>query len=190
MSTKHMALLLLSLAAAAAPTLAQTSYAGQQMRGIKSLSPQEIEDLQRGAGMGLAKAAELNSYPGPQHALELAAELKLSDTQREQLQSLMTQHKQQASALGKQLIERERALDQLFASRKASAELVDAELARIGSLQGQLRAEHLKTHIRTTALLNPEQIKRYDALRGYGDPQAQPQAQQMQHKHTHSHGAK
>ena len=54
----------------------QTSaYAGQQSREIKALSDQEVKDLQAGAGMGMAKAAELNRYPGPMHALELADQL-------------------------------------------------------------------------------------------------------------------
>jgi DNA repair protein RadC len=43
-------------------------YAGQQTRSIKALSPEDIDELRKGAGMGLAKAAELNSIP------EIAAE--------------------------------------------------------------------------------------------------------------------
>jgi hypothetical protein len=47
-------------------------YAGFQQRTIKALSDQEISDLRAGRGMGLALAAEMNGYPGPIHALELA----------------------------------------------------------------------------------------------------------------------
>jgi hypothetical protein len=43
------------------------TYAGQQTRAIKALSSQEEQDLRLGRGMGLAKAAELNGYPGPMH---------------------------------------------------------------------------------------------------------------------------
>src|SRR6266540_3233648 len=53
--------------ALASPThlAAQTSpYAGQQTREIKSLSAQDIDDLLNARGMALAKAAELNGYPG------------------------------------------------------------------------------------------------------------------------------
>src|ERR1043166_1905183 len=42
-------------------------YAGQQSREIKSLSDQEIDGLKNARGLGLAKAAELNGYPGPRH---------------------------------------------------------------------------------------------------------------------------
>jgi hypothetical protein len=67
------------IAAAAAAGHAQTSpYAGEQARDIKALSDQDIKELQSGHGKGLAKAAELNGYPGPAHVLELADELKLT----------------------------------------------------------------------------------------------------------------
>jgi hypothetical protein len=61
------------------PSAAEVSaYAGQQARGIKALSQTEVEGLLQGKGMELAKTAELNSYPGPAHALELVAELGLT----------------------------------------------------------------------------------------------------------------
>src|SRR5262245_58316557 len=72
-------------AAAQAPS---APYAGQQNREIKALSPEEIRDLAEGRGMGLAKAAELNGYPGPSHVLELAAPLRLTAEQRAATQAL------------------------------------------------------------------------------------------------------
>jgi len=53
-------------------------YTGQQTRSIKALSPEDIDELRKGAGMGLAKAAELNGYPGPLHVLALTKELRLT----------------------------------------------------------------------------------------------------------------
>ena len=35
-------------------------YAGQETRTVKSFSPEDIAELRRGGGWGLAKAAELN----------------------------------------------------------------------------------------------------------------------------------
>jgi hypothetical protein len=55
-------------------------YAGQQTRSIKALSPEDIDELRNGTGMGLAKAAELNGYPGPLHVLALTTELRLTST--------------------------------------------------------------------------------------------------------------
>src|SRR4051794_16460011 len=40
-------------------------YAGQQARSIKALSEDDVASLRNGDGMSMAKAAELNSYPGP-----------------------------------------------------------------------------------------------------------------------------
>jgi len=60
----------------------QSPYIGQASREIKALSPQEISDYLSGKGMGLAKAAELNGYPGPAHVLELAAQLELTSEQK------------------------------------------------------------------------------------------------------------
>lgn len=147
---------------------AQTSpYAGQEQRAIKSIPEQEVVGLLAGAGAGFARAAELNGYPGPMHVLELADGLALSAEQRAATQSLMTQHKGRARTLGEQVVNAERDLDQLFAQRAADTGAVDAATRRVGLLQAELRAEHLKTHITQTALLNGDQVRLYGALRGY-----------------------
>jgi hypothetical protein len=74
--------------AGAAAAQHATPYAGQEARPIKALSAKEVEDLRAGRGMGLALAAELNGYPGPLHAIELADRLRLSDEQRARMQGL------------------------------------------------------------------------------------------------------
>ena len=61
----------------------------------------------------------------------------------------------------------ERDLDALFAHTKATPGLVDDKLAEIGAAQARYRGSHLKTHIEATKLLAPDQVARYDALRGY-----------------------
>lgn len=146
-------------------------YAGQQTREIKALSPTQTTDLLAGKGMELAKAAELNGYPGPMHTLELATQLDLSAEQKQASETLMNRHKAQARDLGAQLVEAERALDQAFASRQIDAARLTAHTERIGRLQALLRKSHLETHLQQTALLTPEQIARYAQLRGYaGSP--------------------
>lgn len=67
-------------------------YRGEEVRNIKALSEQEIEAYLSGQGMGYAKAAELNSYPGPKHVLELARELGLSPAQEEQTLTIHAAH--------------------------------------------------------------------------------------------------
>jgi len=142
-------------------------YAGQQSREIKALSEQEVKDLLAGAGMGLAKAAELNRYPGPMHALEHADRLGLTSEQRERLGALMHRHKAEARKLGERVVALERELDALFARGKPTPGEVERVAVAIGEAQGRLRADHLKTHLETTALLTPEQVDRYVKARGY-----------------------
>jgi Spy/CpxP family protein refolding chaperone len=142
-------------------------YAGQQSREVKALSESEEKDLLSGAGMGMAKAAELNRYPGPSHALELADRLSLTAKQREQLGALMQDHKARARKLGERVVALERELDALFAKGAPTAAEVDRLTLAIGEAQGRLRAEHLRTHLETTALLTPGQVDRYVEARGY-----------------------
>ena len=63
-------------------------YQGQQPRVIKSLSQSDIEGYLNGKGMGLAKAAELNHYPGPRHVLDVADKPGLTDRQKAQTRQL------------------------------------------------------------------------------------------------------
>ena len=133
--------------------------------GIKSLPARQMQGLLDGHGMGMAKAAELNGYPGPKHVLELADELDLSDGQRERSQALFDAMQADARTLGAQLVDEERRLDRLFADGLAQPNSMRSILDRISSLQGSLRARHLETHIAQRELLDREQIARYVELR-------------------------
>lgn len=145
----------------------QSDYAGQQKRAIKALSESDIEGLRAGRGMGYAKVAELNSYPGPMHVLELASELKLTDDQRKKVEASMASMRKQAKELGAKIIEAETKVDRDFRAGKADPKTVSAELETIGKLNGQLRWAHVKAHIETRKLLTKTQIAKYDELRGY-----------------------
>lgn len=160
-------LLSLTLGAAAAAEPPAGGYAGQQTRVIKSLSDAEIADLTTGAGAGLARAAELNGYPGPAHVLELAAPLRLDASQHEASSRLMAGHRARAREIGAALVTAEAELDRLFAQKHADIATVDRATERVGLLQARLRAEHLKTHLVQTALLSAEQVRLYAELRGY-----------------------
>lgn len=150
-----------------APT---SPYAGQQARTIKALSPEEVAALLNAEGMGMAKAAELNGYPGPVHVLTLAKELKLTTAQQQQVQAIYDQMKAGAKPLGAELVERERVLDQLFSKGEITFDRLVTETVAIGELQGRLRSVHLAAHLDTRRVLNPDQIILYERLRGYGDP--------------------
>jgi len=169
--------LVLAATAFAVPVRADNQsapYAGQQARSIKSLSAEDVAALLKGEGMGMAKAAELNGYPGPVHVLTLASELKLTESQRQQVQAIFDRMSAAAKPLGAKLVEREQVLDGLFVSGDITADRLAAETAAIGELQGRLRSAHLAAHLETRALLNSDQIARYQHLRGYGDSASLP----------------
>jgi hypothetical protein len=51
---------------------------------------------------------------------------------------------------------------------------IDDLTARIGVLNGQLRAMHLNARLQTKRLLTPVQVAAYDQARGYGQTGAPP----------------
>jgi len=143
-------------------------YDGQERRDIKALSPEEINDYLAGKGMGLAKAAELNRYPGPAHVLELAEPLQLSAAQKRRTEQVFNAMQAEARRQGAVLVERERALDRRFASGTIGAEELRSLLAEIGRVQAEIRRIHLHAHLEQKTILTPAQVDKYHALRGYG----------------------
>ena len=144
-------------------------YTGQQTRVIKALSDEDVASLRKGEGMGMAKAAELNGFPGPAHVIALSRELNLTNAQLHQASLVFERMNGAAKSIGSEIVSREEALDQLFASKAVTVEQLKAETATIGELQGRLRAVHLTAHVEMRALLTPEQIVRYQELRGYSN---------------------
>lgn len=144
-----------------------SSYDGEEKRTVKALSDSDIDGYMNGKGMGLAKAAELNGYPGPMHVLDLKKELELTEKQINQIQSIYDDMKTNAVLLGKQIVEKETALDEAFKSKTMSGKKLNGLTADIAELQGKLRAVHLNAHLKTTEVLSKDQIKKYNELRGY-----------------------
>ncbi|MBC8461627.1 MAG: hypothetical protein H8D67_26945 [Deltaproteobacteria bacterium] len=145
----------------------KSKYAGEEKREIKSLSKTDIEELTNGKGWGLAKAAELNGVPGPVHLLEMKDEIDLSAKQVRAIEDLYKKMKQEAIPLGLELIELERELNNHFAKRTITYELLGILLERVAQVQKKLRYVHLSTHLETPNILTPEQIALYNKLRGY-----------------------
>lgn len=146
----------------------QSPYAGEEVRSIKSLSEQETKSLRSGDGMGFAKLAELNHFPGPKHVLDIANELGLSPQQLVETKSLYEEMRRNAVIIGEELLAAESRLDKNFEQRTISPESLEAALLEIGSLRARLRYVHLRAHLSQTQLLRPAQIQKYDAVRGYG----------------------
>lgn len=171
-------LLLAGALASSGPAVAQANpsqpFAGRQTQQIKSLSPEEIDNLRNGRGMGFALPAELNGYPGPAHILEHAAELQLSSAQKAQTQHLFDSMKKETTALGEDLIGAERALDDAFASRTIDSASLDALTERAGAARAKVRAAHLRYHLKAALVLDEKQTALYARLRGYGEGHGAP----------------
>ncbi len=171
-------LVLLIFSAACSPAPQPSPYAGQTESPVRGLTAQEVADLLAGRGAGYARTAELNSYPGPRHVLDLGRRLDLSDAQRERTQQVFDRMQRDAQRLGAAIVALEGELSAAFAGRVIAPGQLDARVDSLGSLYGRLRAVHLQAHLETTALLRADQIQAYDRLRGYGD---------STHAGTHNH---
>ena len=148
---------------------ADAPYAELQTRAIASLSDDDIAELQRGGGWGLALPAELNGMPGPAHLLELQDELGLSTEQVLVLEGIFEEMRAEAIAAGERFIAAEARLDAAF----ESGDLDDTELLQLieaaTSARADLRFVHLSRHLATLPLLSEAQIRQYAVLRGYAD---------------------
>ncbi len=167
MKITFVASMMLFTAVATAAT--QSPYSGEESNDIKALSPDEVDGLLRGDGLGFAQAAELNRYPGPRHVLDLAEQLRLSGRQLAQTNEIFETMRAKAIELGTRLVEYERALDRLFASDRVSAGELDAMLLKIGETRARLRGVHLAAHLEMKAILSHHQVVMYDRLRGYAN---------------------
>ena len=163
--------------------IALSPYVGQESRPVRGLTAQEVDDLLNGRGAGFARTAELNSYPGPRHVLDLKEQLHLTPEQTARVETVFARMEADARRLGRDIVEHEARLSTAFASGAITETDLRAQTAALAGLYGELRAVHLRAHLEITPLLSPEQIAHYNALRGYGDAstQASPAPQHKGH---------
>lgn len=148
----------------------QSPYAGQQKRDLKAFPPQVIKQLKKGSGMpfyGMAKPAELNSFPGPKHILEGQDTLQLTPEQVDKVQAVYDTMHKQAVEVGRQLLRNEQKLDSAFANERIQPAKLKKFTAKSGTLYGKLRQVHLNAHLKARSILEEQQIERYDQWRGY-----------------------
>lgn len=142
-------------------------YAHAQSTEVSNLTPDEVRELRNGEGMGLARAAELNHFPGPRHLLDLRSELDLNHAQIDRIEAIHKNMRTDAIAKGEDILQAEIHLANLFASGQPTAAEVKRVTGHLGIMRGQLQAIHLLAHIESTRELTSEQIEGYDRLRGY-----------------------
>ena len=171
-------LLALAVSLAAAPA-AQHDHAGHGHAGHdhaadghntrvpSGLTAGDVSGLLEGAGLGMAKPAEMNNYPGPLHVIEHADALLLTPEQRATAERLRAEMLAQAVPLGRQLVDAERSLDAVFASGSATAQDVERAVGQAAAVHARLRAVHLRAHLAMRDALTDDQIRAYARLRGY-----------------------
>ena len=162
-------LLLLVVTSAAAQDRLTSPYRQQAQSGLRGLSADEVAELRAGTGMGLARAAELNGYPGPRHVLEAfqASQFQASPEQVRRVQEIFDGMKNDAQRIGAQILDQEERLEAAFHSATITEAELRSRVARIAMLQGELRMSHLRAHLTTRSTLSDAQIVRYNELRGY-----------------------
>ncbi|MDP8923129.1 MAG: DUF305 domain-containing protein [Chloroflexota bacterium] len=163
--------------AAGAPAGADSAMAGRERSPhagtfdpnstIRALTPSEIADIRAGAGAGLARAAELNGYPGPRHVLDLADRLGLSEEQRLAVQGVYDRMAATAPAAGQRFLDAQARLEEDLRAGTLTTEVLPTRITEAGQLQSALQSIHLEAHLATAAILTPEQIAAYDDARGY-----------------------
>ena len=141
---------------------------------MSRLAPDRWADYLDGKGMGFARAAELNGYPGPAHVLELAEQLGLTLAQKSRTEEIFARMQARARELGMRLVAEERTLDELFASKSVSPQSLATSVNSIASLQSELRATHLQAHLEQTKVLTTAQKAKYWQLRGYASADSRP----------------
>ena len=147
-------------------------YAGQEKRSIKALPQADVEGLLGGVGTpfgGMAKPAELNGYPGPRHVLDAveAGEFEVTEKQKARIEELYEEMEVQAITLGEKIISIEQRIDDEFADKTVTIGRLRENVANSADVYGQLRFVHLKYHLEMVDVLTPEQVERYNTLRGY-----------------------
>lgn len=184
---KMLATLFLSVLACGAGKAASADtaspYAGQETRAIKSLSHDDIAELRRGGGWGLAKAAELNGMPGPAHLLELKDQIGLDQGQVTAIEALFAEMQKAAIETGARLIDLEENLEAGFRDRTITEATLEEKLSEIADTHRELRFIHLNTHLKTLPLLGSHQTAMYNSLRGYGSGATEHGGHKMQHGH-------
>lgn len=89
-STSYYLIIILLIPVIVSAAKYTSKYVGEEHRTIKSLSSDDINELKKGGGWGLAKVAELNGVPGPAHILEMEQKINLTHEQKKPLKKFTT----------------------------------------------------------------------------------------------------
>jgi hypothetical protein len=149
--------------------IAPLAVAADAPNPLRGLNSSEVTELRTGTGMGLARAAELHSYPGPRHVLDAVHDGHLHATPEQvaAVQRIFDAMQADARRIGGDILAEEQALERAFDAATITETTLPAQVERIAMLRGQLRTTHLRAHLATRAVLSAAQVARYNEVRGY-----------------------
>jgi Spy/CpxP family protein refolding chaperone len=143
---------------------AEAQQASSAMQHHHSCLEEERASIERGEGFGMGMTADRAGYPGPRHVLDMAADLHLTAEQRAAMQKIFAEMHEKAVARGKELLEAEARLDEMFRDARPEADLRE-QAFRVDSIHAELRWIHLSAHLAAQKILTAEQIAQYTRLR-------------------------
>lgn len=150
----------------------QGMHAGMRQGGgmgggmLGGMTDAEKEALRAGEGLGAGRLAMQAGYPGPKHVLAQGDELELSAAQKERIGTIFAEAKASFARMGAELVQKEEALEAMFAAGDVDVGDMTKLAAEIGELTGELRAGHLAAHVRTKEALTPAQLEKLPAMAG------------------------
>src|SRR5207237_5426740 len=110
------------------------------------------------------------------------------DKQKAETQSVFDAMSAAAKRSGATIVAREAELDALYASGRATPATIQDLVTELARLQAEFRYAHLSAHLAMRTILTPEQIARYDEMRGYTStaPGSSPSTEALPgHQHMH-----
>lgn len=145
---------------------AQTDSVNQpQNIPVKEAFLQQFDAYQASKNyLSLLDIADRNHYPLPQKVLNRQKELQLNERQKLAINLINKELKRKVAEMNNFLITNERTMDSLFRYKKINNGTLIYYTNRYGLYQGELRNALLQACVKTEAILNLTQIKKYDAL--------------------------
>jgi uncharacterized protein YeaC (DUF1315 family) len=132
---------------------------------VKTLSYKQYKAYTDGVDINhLALAAELNHYPEPEKVLTWKKELGLTPVQLTEVKNINTEIHRKMKEMGGMIIKNEKAIDEIFRSRKLTDGDVIFFVNRYGLYEGELRIAILLTYLKMNDILTSEQKEKYQKL--------------------------
>jgi predicted ATPase len=97
-------------------------------------------------------------------------EIPLDEAQVSAITEIFERMKAKAIQRGERLMALERELESHFRNGTITDAVLRSSLDAIAETRMELRYVHLATHLKTPEILSQDQIKKYNELRGYSDP--------------------